>query len=178
VLALAAGAAGAGGDAELRRLTHQVTRKVTGDVGEHLHFNTAVAALMEFSNNLGAYLESTPRPDWDAPGVARALAVFVQLLHPFAPHITEELWQDLGGAGSVLQAPWPTWDEAALARDEMTLVVTVNGKVRAKVTVSADASEAAARDAALAEPRIAEILAGKTPRKVIVVPGRLVNLVV
>ncbi len=179
VLAMAgAPEAASGGHAELRRQTHHVIRKVTADVGENLHLNTAVAALMEFSNFLGGYLEATPRREWDEGGIARALKAFVQLLHPFAPHITEELWQDLGGTGSILSAAWPTWDEAALAREEVTLVVTVNGKVRAKVTVAAAASEDEVRRAALGEARIAEILAGRAPRKVIVVPGRLVNLVV
>ena len=89
-----------------------------------------------------------------------------------------ELWRDLGGTRSVLLEDWPSWDEAALVREEITLVITVNGKVRSKVTVLAGASEAEVRDAALAEPRLVQILAGRTPKKVIVVPGRLVNVVV
>jgi leucyl-tRNA synthetase len=168
----------AAGDAELRRQTHQVIRKVTMDIEQSLHFNTAVAALMEFSNFLSGYLEETPSDRQDPAGVARALAVLVQLLHPFAPHITEELWRDLGGTRSVLLEEWPTWDTAALAREEITLVITVNGKVRSKVTVPADASEAEVRESALAESRLVQILAGRAPKKVIVVPGRLVNVVI
>jgi len=166
------------GDAELRRQTHQVIRKVTTDIEQSLHFNTAVAALMEFSNFLTGYMEDTPRQQWDEPGVAGALKVLVQLLHPFAPHITEELWRDLGGTASLLQEEWPRWEETALAREEITLVITVNGKVRSKVTVPAGASEPEIREAALGEPRLVQVLAGRPPRKVIVVPGRLVNIVV
>ena len=106
------------------------------------------------------------------------MRVLVQLLHPFAPHITEELWRDLGGTASLLQEEWPRWEETALAREEITLVVTVNGKVRSKVTVPAGASEPEIREAALGEPRLVQVLAGRPPRKVIVVPGRLVNIVV
>jgi leucyl-tRNA synthetase len=166
------------GDAELRRQTHHVIRKVTTDIEQSLHFNTAVAALMEFSNFLASYLESRPRERWDAPGVGGALKVLVHLLHPFAPHITEELWRDLGGSRSLLLEDWPRWDESALARDEITLVITVNGRVRSKVTVPAGATEPEIRAAALAEPRLVQVLDGRRPRKVIVVPGRLVNIVV
>jgi leucyl-tRNA synthetase len=176
VLALA-DAAEPTADAELHRRTHEVIRKVTEDIGREFHFNTAVAAMMEFINFLTDQQEKTPTGKRDFHGWARALKAFVQLLHPFAPHITEELWRDLGGDGSILTAGWPTWDETALERDEVEMVVTVNGKVRARVTVPASASEEEVRTTALAQERIQSLLAGKEPRKVIVIPGRLVNVV-
>ena len=168
----------ADGDRDLRREIHRAARRVTEDIDTSFHFNTAIAALMEFSNALSAYVERTARDAWDEPGVALALKTLVQLLHPFAPHITEELWRDLGGTDSVLREPWPVWDEAALARDEVAYVITVNGKVRSRVTIRAGAPEDEAREAALADLRVVEILAGRQPRKVVVVPDRLVNVVV
>jgi len=176
VLALA-GSAQPTTDVELHRRTHEVIRKVTEDIGRDFHFNTAVAAMMEFINFLTEQLEKTPPDDRDVHGWARALRAFVLLLHPFAPHITEELWQDLGGSESILTAGWPAWDEAALVRDQVAMVVTVNGKVRARITVPAAASEEEIRTTALAQERIQSLLAGKEPRKVIVIPGRLVNVV-
>ena len=172
-----AGDAAATSDTELHRRTHEVIRKVTEDIGRDFHFNTAVAAMMEFVNFLAEHQEKTPAAERDRPGWARALRAFVQLLHPFAPHITEELWQDLGGEGSILTAGWPAWDEAALARDQVEMVITVNGKVRARITVPASASQEEIRAMALSQDRIQALLQGNEPRKVIVVPGRLVNVV-
>ena len=125
------------GDAELRRRIHAVTKKVTRDLAQDLHFNTAVAALMEFTNFLADYLQKTATEKWDRPGIAQALKILLQLLHPFAPHITEELWRDLGGRDSILASGWPEWDESALARDVVQLAVTVNGRLRANVSVPA-----------------------------------------
>ena len=172
--------AGDGGfrDAELARLTHRTIRKVTRDISESFHFNTAIAAMMEFSNFLSAYLAKTERTDWDEAGVATAVRSLVVLLHPFAPHITEEMWQEIGGARSLLTEPWPGWDETALAEEQVALVITVNGKVRSKMTVPAGASDKEAGEAALADPRISRILAGRQPKRIVVVPDRLVNLVV
>ncbi|MFQ5718863.1 MAG: class I tRNA ligase family protein, partial [Acidobacteriota bacterium] len=164
-------------DAELARRTHRAIKKVTEDLGTAFHFNTAIAALMEFSNHLGGYVEHTARSAWNEVGLCRALTTLVILLHPFAPHITEEMWRVLGGDDSLLRQPWPDWDETALATDEISLVVTVNGKVRSKIRVPPGTGEADLRAAALADEKITRILAGKEPRKVIVVPDRLVNLV-
>jgi leucyl-tRNA synthetase len=102
---------------------------------------------------------------------------FVRVLAPFAPHLAEELWHRLGEQPSVAHADWPTWDEAMLRDDEVELPVQVKGKVRSRVVVPADADAKAIEAAALADPKIAEILGGAAPRKVIVVPGRLVNVV-
>jgi leucyl-tRNA synthetase len=107
-----------------------------------------------------------------------ALEVTVRLLAPFVPHLSEELWEILGHQGGVELAGWPVWEEEALAEDWKTLVIQVNGKVRGKVTVAANAAEEEVREAAIADANVAKFIEGKQIHKVIVVPGRLVNVVV
>ncbi|MDX1419669.1 MAG: leucine--tRNA ligase, partial [Rubricoccaceae bacterium] len=152
---------------EQRRALHATIKKVTEDI-EGLRFNTAIAAMMEFVN--AAY-------KWDA--VPRGVAEpFVLLLAPFAPHLAEELWRRLGHEDSLAFADWPLYDEALLVEDEKEIAVQVNGKVRGTVTVAADAPQDAVLTAAKAVENVQRHLEGKTIRKEIVVPGRLVNLVV
>jgi leucyl-tRNA synthetase len=122
---------------------------------------------MIFANE---YTHLTPRP-------RRSMEAFVLLLAPFAPHLAEELWQRLGHAESLAYAPWPAYDEALTRDPEVELAVQVNGKVRDKITVAADADEAAVQQAVMASDRIQALLEGKTIRKVIVIKGRLVNIV-
>ena len=171
----AAVATGAAGDGrELRRQIHRTIKKVTEDIDGRFHFNTAIAAVMELVNAIYAF---NAKPDY--PEVLReALESVVRLLAPFVPHIAEELWAALGHTQGLDAAGWPAWDEDALTEDQLTIVVQVNGKVRGKVTVAATADEATVREAALAEPNVARFLAGATLRKVVVVPGRLVSVVV
>jgi leucyl-tRNA synthetase len=151
---------------------HQTIRRVTADV-EAFKFNTAIAALMELLNAMSAHHH--------AHGVTaelvEAIHTYVLLLAPFAPHIAEELWARMGEAYSVHQQPWPEWDEALAAEETVTLVVQVNGKVRARIEVSADIKEEAAREAALADENVRHHIDGKEIRKVIYVPGRLVNAI-
>ena len=159
---------------DLRRQVHRTIRKVTEDIDDSFHFNTAIAAVMELVNGISAF---TDKPS--APEVMReAIESVVRLLSPFVPHICEELWQHLGYTVTLEESRWPGWDEAALAADSLLIVVQVNGKVRGKVTVPADSDKAAVEAAALAEANVARFIEGKTVRKVIVVPGRLVNVVV
>jgi leucyl-tRNA synthetase len=110
--------------------------------------------------------------------VGEALETVVRLLAPFVPHLAEELWECLGHKGGLDAAGWPSWDAAALVEDEKTIVVQVNGKVRGKVTVPAAADEELVRQTALADPNVARCIGGQTVHKVVVVPGRLVNVVV
>ena len=149
------------------RALHAAILKVTDDI-EGLRFNTAIAAMMEFVNEANR---------WDA--VPREVAEsFVLLLAPFAPHIAEELWARLGHEASLATAEWPEGDESHLVSDTVEIAVQVNGKLRGTVTVPADAAKEAVLEAARAEPNVQRHTDGKTTRKEIVVPGRLVNLVV
>ncbi len=159
---------------ELKRKTHQTIKKVTEDVNGRFHFNTAIAAVMELVNAVYAFDAAV-----ESPGVLReALESVVRLLNPFVPHISEELWQQLGHTESVEQSGWPVWDETALAAKTVTLVIQVNGKVRGKIEVAVDAPRDELEQAALKEENVQRFVAGKQVRKVIVVPGRLINIVV
>jgi leucyl-tRNA synthetase len=162
--------------AALRRTTHKTIRKVTDDIEERFHFNTAIAAVMELVNALASF---DGKQD---PGCAAVLKEAVEsvvlLLAPFVPHVAEELWEGLGHAGGIGTASWPVWDEAALVEDEVTIVVQVNGKLRGKVSVAAGAGEDEVRAAALADVKVLAHTEGKTVRKIIYVPGKLLNIVV
>jgi leucyl-tRNA synthetase len=149
------------------RLQHKTVRAVTEGI-EGLRFNTGLARLMELVNALTP-LEQRPR------SVVHDL---VLLLAPYAPHLCEELWRVLGHGESLAYAPWPTYDEALLVEKTVELPVQVNGKVRAKVTVAADADEATVLATAKADPKVAELLAVKTIVMEKYVPGRLISFAV
>ncbi len=164
--------------AGLHRKTHQTIKKVTEDIKERFHFNTAIAAVMELVNQVYQVLENrTDEPEfW--PVVREAAESTVILIAPMVPHITEELWQALGHEESIIRAPWPKWREDALQSEEMLIVVQVNGKLRSRITVPADASEDLIRQTALDDARIRDFIGDKAIRKVVVVPNKLVNVVV
>jgi len=155
-----------GPDVAVMRKLHQTVRKVGEDV-PRLSYNTAIAAMMEYMNALRAG-ERTPHRAEVVP--------LVQLVAPFAPHVAEELWERFGGAGSVFDAGWPAYDPALVAEETMELPVQVNGKTRGKVSVPRAVDQAGALAAALAEPSIAKFVTG-APKKVVFVPGRLLNIV-
>ncbi|MGM0476373.1 MAG: leucine--tRNA ligase [Pseudomonadota bacterium] len=165
------------GDAarDLRRKTHETIAKVDEDMGRRHTFNTAVAAVMELMN---AVYKFDPADEGERAVEREALEAAVVMLSPVAPHITHALWSVLGHDEAVVDAAWPTLDESALARDTETLAVQVNGKVRGRIEVAADAAKDTVEAAALAEPNVARHLEGRTVAKVIVVPGKLVNVVV
>ncbi len=158
---------------DLRRMTHKTLKRVTGDI-ERSHFNTAVAALMEYVN----YLQSQRKSVASSPAWQEARETLMLMLAPIAPHMAEELWQHTGHAYSIHQQAWPAWDEGLAAEETITLVIQVNGKVRDKVQVTPDITEAEARKAALSSARVAKWTAGKQVINMVYVPGRLVNLVV
>ena len=158
----------------LRRTLHQTIKKVTGDIGERFMFNTAISAVMELVNAFYGFQDKAVHP-----GLVRELSfALVKMLAPFAPHIAEELWSRMEGKGSVHDARWPKFDSAAVVEDEIEIVLQINGKVRDKLTVSADMKPQEMEKLALAQPKVKELTAGKTVVKVICVPKKLVNIVV
>jgi len=163
----------------VRRLTHKTIKKVTEDIEDRFHFNTAVAAVMELTNELArpAPEEVKSSPDL-AAAYAEALDATLILLSPFVPHIAEELWEALGREPGMVRLRWPSFDPALLVQDEVLIVVQVNGKKRGEVTVPVDLPEEEVKAAALGYPNVKRFLEGKTVRKVILVPGKLVNVVV
>jgi leucyl-tRNA synthetase len=163
-------------EVQIIRVIHNAVKKVSQDV-ETLSFNTAVASLMECINELYK-IKSKHNFELAHQAWEESLIVLVQLLAPFAPHITEELWQELGQSGSVHVSKWPVWDEAILSSEMLTLAVQINGKVRAEIVVAADITGDEAIESAKKEPRIAKLIAGKKIRKTIYVPERLVSLVI
>jgi leucyl-tRNA synthetase len=160
---------------DLLRKTHQTIRKVTTDIEKDYHFNTAIAALMELVNELAAYLPEN-KADFDV--AAYVIRNTVLMLAPFAPHVAEELWAEIGGQGSIFEQPWPAWDESLAADEQIELVVQVNGKLRAKIMVPAGLSDADAKARALSDAKVMEHTRHKQIVKVVVVQGRLVNVVV
>ena len=162
---------------DLRRLTHVTIRRVTENMEERHHFNTAISAIHELVNALGRW--EGRALEGQAPAVFReALEAVTLLLSPFAPHLAEEMWEALGHSPSVAQAPWPAWDPEAVQAESVLIVVQVNGKLRSRITLPPGADEATVREAALRDERVRPFVAGKTIRKVVVVPDRLVNIVV
>ncbi|WP_338589604.1 leucine--tRNA ligase [Shewanella khirikhana] len=158
----------------LRRELHKTIAKVTDDLGRRQMFNTAVAAVMELMNHLQkASLESAQ----DKALMNEALSAVVRLLYPIAPHVCFNLWHELGNSSAIEDAGWPATDESALVEDSKLIVVQVNGKVRAKLTVAADATKEQVEALGLAEDAVTKHTDGLTIRKVIYVPGKLLNIV-
>ncbi|HIE26058.1 TPA: leucine--tRNA ligase [Candidatus Poribacteria bacterium] len=170
---------------ELRRMTHQTIKRVTTDIDERLHFNTAISAIMELVNYLH---QIKPSDNEIYRSVLReSIESLVVLISPFAPHLAEELWEQLGNksprppfskGGSVINAAWPKWDEDALQTEKVLIVIQVNGRLRSQTHVPADATEDEVREAVLADEKIQRYIAGKRVRRIIVVPRKLANVVV
>jgi leucyl-tRNA synthetase len=163
-----------------RRVIHETIRKVTHDIEHDFHFNTAISAVMELVNALHEFertsLDGMPREE--RSGLLReAVEATLLLLGPVSPHITEELWAALGHTQSLFKQRWPEPDPAALARDEVEIVVQVDGRVRSRLTALVGAQEAEVREKALADDKVRPWLDGRRIAKVVVVPGRLVNIV-
>ncbi len=154
-------------DHETKRLVHKTIKKVGDDI-ESMRFNTAVSAMMILVKHIGS-LPAAPR---------EALKSLALIVSPFAPHLGEELWQRLGATESLAYEPWPAFDPALVKDASAEIGVQVNGKVRGAVTLALDAPEATAREAAMADPKIASHVEGKTLKKVIYVPGRILNFIV
>lgn len=158
----------------LRRVLHLTIKKVTDDIGQRGSFNTAISSIMELVNEFYAVRDD----DVQAGLINETVTDLLLMLSPFAPHITEELWQKAGKNGSIHQASWPKCDASATVAEEVQIVVQINGKVREKMTVSAKAGRDVLQKAALDLPRIKELIGAKNVVKVICVPKKLVNIVV
>jgi leucyl-tRNA synthetase len=166
---------------QIQRKLHQTIKRVTDDFQGRWHFNTCVAAIMELVNELYAVEDSVARAPAKVVPIeilAEVQRDLVLLLAPFAPYLAHELWEMLGEKGSLLKALWPKYDPLLAKEEEIEVPVQVNGKLRSLVIVPVDASEEILREHALANEKIKAVIAGKQIVKVIVVPGKLVNIVV
>jgi leucyl-tRNA synthetase len=163
-----------GAQKALRRKAHETIQKVTDDIERRQTFNTAIAAVMELCNDISKFEDTS---ELGLAVTQEALEAATLLLSPIVPHIAHQLWSELGHSDNIVNTPWPALDEEALVKDELTIVVQVLGKKRAELTVSASADDKTIEAEALAHPSVVKYLEGKTVRKVIVVPGRLVNIV-
>jgi leucyl-tRNA synthetase len=168
----------------LHRKIHQTIKKVTDDIERDFHFNTAIAALMELVNSISQYTIDMNKAaaSHGRPGRARVLKQAIEslviLLSPFAPHLAEELWKELGHPPSINQVPWPQYHPDALQEEKITIVIQVNGKLRGKLLISPNTPEAEIKDLALQNSKVLEFTKGKSIKKVIYVQKRLVNIVV
>ena len=160
----------------LRFKTHQTLEKVTDDFGRRHTFNTAIAATMELLNAVSKYAEANTS-EVDKAVMQEALEISIAMLAPVVPHFCHALWSYLGGEGAVMDAAWPEVDSRALVRDTMTMVIQVNGKLRSKLDVAKDTSKEQLEALALADDTVRKFIAELTVRKVIVVPGKLINVV-
>ncbi|MCB1684542.1 MAG: class I tRNA ligase family protein, partial [Pseudomonadales bacterium] len=159
----------------LRRKAHETLQKADDDFGRRVQFNTVVSAVHELVNLISRMTITAPA---DRAAVHEALKIAVLVLSPIAPHITQALWNRLGEKTLLVEECWPAVDESALVLERLQLVVQVNGKVRGQVDVAADADQAVAQEAAMTNENVVRFLEGKTIRKAIFVPGKLLNLVV
>ncbi|MCC6445589.1 MAG: leucine--tRNA ligase [Armatimonadetes bacterium] len=159
----------------LRRKLHQTIRKVTQDI-ERMHFNTSVAALMELLNEFAPFVESG-LSDEKRPVFSEVVENFILLLQPMAPHFADEIWERLGKGGTTYALSWPEWDEEIARAEEIVVVLQVNGKVKDRLTVPVDIAQADLERLALANEKVQAAFNGKSVSRVIVVPGKLVNIV-
>jgi leucyl-tRNA synthetase len=162
---------------ELYQKTHQTIHKVTRDIEDRFHFNTAISAVMELFNTTSSVEMDQIRRE-DLPVLRLAVESLTRLLSPIVPHFAEELWSALGHQSSVLLTPWPAYREDALEKDELLIVVQVNGKLRSRFQVPANTDEGMVKSTALADERVQKFINGKEIKKVIVVKDKLVNIVV
>jgi leucyl-tRNA synthetase len=159
----------------LYRKTHQTVKRVTLDIEREYHFNTAIAAMMELVNELTSF---EPRSDDDMLVFKFAIEHLLLLISPFSPHLAEELWEAVGNMPSIFEQNWPEWDEEAAREEQIELVIQVNGKLRSKMMIPVGLPEDEIKQMAMEDKKLREIIGGKTMKKVIVVKGKLVNIVI
>jgi leucyl-tRNA synthetase len=158
----------------LLRKTHQTIKRITNNIDRNYHFNTAIAALMELVNEITSF---DPHLSNDYEVLQYSVTHAILLLAPFAPHMAEELWKEMGEAQSIFRQSWPSWDESLTQEDEIELVIQINGKLRSKVMIPAGLDTETLKEHALHDSKISDYVEGKPVKKVIVVKGRLVNIV-
>jgi len=163
-------------ETKLRRFVHKTIKRATDDIGERKHFNTAISALMELTNAISDHLKSSANSE--SPAVREALETLVILLFPFAPHIAEEMWSKLGHKKSLMRVEWPSYDRNLIQEEVVTIVVQVNGKLRAWITIPLGAPEDKVKEEALKSDKILRYIQGRDIKRIVVVPDRLVNIVV
>jgi len=159
----------------LYRKTHQTIRKVTTDIEREYHFNTAIAGLMELVNEITSF---DPKSDEDWTVLKFAIERLLLLLYPFSPHIAEELWEEIGNKPSIFEQKWPDWDETAAKEEKIELVIQINGKLRSKIMISPGIPDEEIKRMALEDRKIRELVGNKKVKKVIMVKGKLVNIVI
>ncbi len=170
--------AGSQTEQALSRKLHQTIRKITQDFQGRWHFNTCIAAIMELVNELTAADAALGKGEVKPEVLSEILRSLILLLAPFAPFLSAELWQEIGAEGSILRTPWPKFEEALAKENEIEIPVQVNGKLRSLVRIAAEATPQEMEKAALADAKLQASVAGKQVVKVIVVPGKMVNVVV
>jgi leucyl-tRNA synthetase len=167
---------------KLRRKTHETINRVTIDVEQRIHLNTAISALMELVNEMYAFGDATLKATAVRPQAASALREAIEalviMISPFAPHTAEELWEMTGHTGGIAKAAWPSFEEAVAKADEIVVPVQVNGRLRSRLTVAADTPEDELRERALADSAVRPHIEGKTIKSVVMVKGKLINVVV
>jgi leucyl-tRNA synthetase len=163
---------------DLYRKLNESVKKITHDLDGAFHFHTAISTIMELMNAIDEIKVDNSSSDQAKAVFRDAIEKVIVLISPFAPHISEELWKELGHTGGILSAKWPEVVEAALHRDEIQMALQVNGKVRGQITVPSTATKEEIEALALTDEAVLKWSEGKTIKKVIVVPGRLVNIAV
>lgn len=162
-------------DKELAFVLNSTVKKVTEDIGARFNFNTAVSSIMELVNELYRYKE---KGSWNHPLLADSIQKLILILSPFVPHICEEMWENNGNRGTLAEQTWPTFDPAALVRDTVEIVIQLNGKIKEKIQVQSGLTKETLEVQGMEDPKVKELLAGKTVVKIIAVPDKLLNIVV
>jgi leucyl-tRNA synthetase len=162
---------------DVYKKSHQTIEKVTRDIEDRFHFNTAISAVMELVNQMYG-IDPKNSDDRTTSVMRHAFETVVLLLSPMVPHFSEEIWQALGHSRNILLTPWPVFRDDALVKDEIVIVIQVNGKLRSRFSVPVGTDEDLLKTTALSDPKIAKFIEGKSLRKVIVIPDKLVNIVV
>ncbi|MCX5693265.1 MAG: class I tRNA ligase family protein, partial [Candidatus Omnitrophica bacterium] len=163
---------------KLKQKTHLTIKKVTEDMEGTFHFNTAISSIMELVNEIYEYMGAQEHKSISAQGIKKAVNTVVILLAPFVPHIAEEMWEKLGSKESIFKAEWPVYNKDALIKDTMELPIQINGKLRSKIEVLSDATEDKIKELVLKDIAVNKWIEGKPPKKIIIVKGKLINLVI